>query len=79
MASLSKTLAATPPMGWNSWNMFGNAIHEASIRETADALVSLGLKDCGSNMSSSTTVGRRRTGATAMTTSYLIRISFPTA
>src|SRR5436853_2063332 len=47
MASLSKTLAATPPMGWNSWNMFGNAIHEASIRETADALVSLGLKDCG--------------------------------
>jgi alpha-galactosidase len=34
-------------MGWNSWNMFGHNINEASIRETADALVSSGLKDCG--------------------------------
>ena len=34
-------------MGWNSWNMFGHNISEASIRETADALVSSGLKDCG--------------------------------
>jgi alpha-galactosidase len=34
-------------MGWNSWNMFGANIHETSIRETADALVTAGLKDCG--------------------------------
>ncbi len=34
-------------MGWNSWNMFGSTISETSIRETADALVSSGLKDCG--------------------------------
>lgn len=34
-------------MGWNSWNMFGSSIHESSIRETADALISSGLKDCG--------------------------------
>jgi alpha-galactosidase len=34
-------------MGWNSWNMFGHDISEASIRETADALISSGLKDCG--------------------------------
>lgn len=34
-------------MGWNSWNMFGHNIHEDAIRETADALLSLGLKDCG--------------------------------
>jgi alpha-galactosidase len=27
--------------------MFGSAIHETAIRETADALVALGLKDCG--------------------------------
>ena len=47
MTSLSKPLAATPPMGWNSWNMFGSRIHETSIRETADAIVSLGLKDYG--------------------------------
>jgi alpha-galactosidase len=34
-------------MGWNSWNMFGLNIDESSIRETADALVSSGLRDCG--------------------------------
>ena len=43
----SKPLAATPPMGWNSWNMFGWNIHENSIRETAQAIVAAGLKDCG--------------------------------
>ncbi len=47
MASLSKYLAATPPMGWNSWSMFGPKLHEDIIRETADALVSSQLKDCG--------------------------------
>ncbi|HEX8235873.1 MAG TPA: glycoside hydrolase family 27 protein [Abditibacteriaceae bacterium] len=49
MQSQSVALAATPPMGWNSWNMFGSNIHEDSIRETADALVASGLKDCGYN------------------------------
>ncbi len=43
----SKPLAATPPMGWNSWNMFGHKVNEAVIRETADAIVSSGLSDCG--------------------------------
>ena len=43
----SKKLAATPPMGWNSWNMFGHTVHEAVIRETAEAIVASGLKDCG--------------------------------
>jgi alpha-galactosidase len=42
-----KALASTPPMGWNSWNTFGHNINEAVVRETADALVSSGLKDCG--------------------------------
>jgi alpha-galactosidase len=46
-STIKKPLASTPPMGWNSWNMFGHNISEASIRETADALVSSGLKDCG--------------------------------
>ncbi|MFZ0547131.1 MAG: glycoside hydrolase family 27 protein [Candidatus Promineifilaceae bacterium] len=36
-------------MGWNSWNMFGSQITERKVRETADALVSSGLKDCGYN------------------------------
>jgi alpha-galactosidase len=49
MNSSAKFLAATPPMGWNSWNMFGWNIHETAIRETADALMSSGLKECGYN------------------------------
>jgi len=42
-----ETLSATPPMGWNSWNKFHCDINEALIRETADAMVSSGLKDAG--------------------------------
>jgi alpha-galactosidase len=41
-------LAATPPMGWNSWNKFAcDGINENVIRETADAMVSSGMKDAG--------------------------------
>ncbi|HJQ30760.1 MAG TPA: glycoside hydrolase family 27 protein [Pyrinomonadaceae bacterium] len=40
-------LAKTPPMGWNSWNKFGCNVSEALIRETADAMVSSGMKDAG--------------------------------
>jgi alpha-galactosidase len=37
----------TPPMGWNSWNKFACDVSEKLIRETADALVSSGMKDAG--------------------------------
>lgn len=47
MTLSSRVLAATPPMGWNSWNAFGQRVSESVIRETADALVSSGLKDHG--------------------------------
>ncbi|MBE6714328.1 MAG: glycoside hydrolase family 27 protein [Ruminococcaceae bacterium] len=40
-------LAQRPPMGWNSWNTFGENISEALIMETADAMVERGLKDAG--------------------------------
>jgi len=40
-------LATTPPMGWNSWNKFGCNVDEKLIRETADAMVSSGMKDAG--------------------------------
>ena len=40
-------LAQTPPMGWNSWNTFGENISEALIMETADAIVDRGFKDAG--------------------------------
>jgi alpha-galactosidase len=47
MATSAQSLASTPPMGWNSWNTFGHSINESVVRETADALVSTGLKDHG--------------------------------
>ena len=40
-------LAKTPPMGWNSWNTFGENINEALIKETADAMVATGMLDAG--------------------------------
>jgi alpha-galactosidase len=40
-------LARTPPMGWNSWNRFAEAIDDKTVRQIADALVSTGLRDAG--------------------------------
>jgi alpha-galactosidase len=40
-------LARTPPMGWNSWNKFQTDISESKIKETADAMVSSGMRDAG--------------------------------
>jgi len=40
-------LAATPPMGWNSWNRFACTVDEKLIRETADAMVASGMRDAG--------------------------------
>jgi alpha-galactosidase len=40
-------LAKTPPMGWNSWNKFACNVSESLIKESADALVSTGMKDAG--------------------------------
>lgn len=44
---LANGLAATPPMGWNSWNHFSCYIDEKIIRQTADALISTGLAKLG--------------------------------
>ena len=46
-ASPDANLALTPPMGWNSWNHFGCNVSEQLIRDTADALVSSGMRDAG--------------------------------
>jgi alpha-galactosidase len=40
-------LADHPPMGWNSWNKFGCHIDEQLIEQTADAMVSSGMKAAG--------------------------------
>lgn len=42
-------LSKTPPMGFNTWNTFGEDIDEQTIRETADAMVAKGLADAGYN------------------------------
>jgi len=43
----SNGLALTPPMGWNSWNHFGNRVDDAIVRAAADALVNSGLAKLG--------------------------------
>lgn len=40
-------IGKTPALGWNSWNTFTWDIHEALIKETADALVEQGYKNAG--------------------------------
>ena len=47
MAQSYNNLALTPPMGWNSWNVFHENINEKQIQQIADAMVSSGLKDAG--------------------------------
>jgi len=41
------SIAATPPMGWNSWNHFADKIDDATVRAQADAMVSSGMRDAG--------------------------------
>jgi alpha-galactosidase len=43
----AQQIAATPPMGWNSWNHFESKVDDKTVREIADAMVSSGLKDAG--------------------------------
>ncbi|HTJ30080.1 MAG TPA: glycoside hydrolase family 27 protein [Acidobacteriaceae bacterium] len=43
----SNGLAKTPPMGWNSWNLFAGKVDDAIIRTMADAMVSSGMRDAG--------------------------------
>jgi alpha-galactosidase len=46
--ALDNGVAATPPMGWNSWNKFAcDGINEKVVRASADAIASNGMKDAG--------------------------------
>ena len=40
-------LAATPPMGWNSWNHFHGNVTDADVRRAADAIAKSGMRDAG--------------------------------
>ena len=42
-----EVLAATPPMGWNSWNVYGTDIDETKLLRIADAIVESGMRDVG--------------------------------
>jgi alpha-galactosidase len=46
-AEPAEMLAATPPMGWSTWNHYAHAINDKLIREQADAMVASGMKDAG--------------------------------
>ena len=46
-AASAQQVAATPPMGWNSWNHFAEKVNDAVVRAAADALVSSGMRDAG--------------------------------
>lgn len=46
-AQKSADLAPTPPMGWNSWNVFQTRIDEPLLKSMVDAYISSGMKDAG--------------------------------
>ena len=47
LAEKFEGLALTPPMGWNTWNTFAENCNETLVKQTADALVSSGMRDAG--------------------------------
>jgi len=46
-SDVSKGLALTPPMGWNTWNKFACNVSDELVRGMADAMVKSGMKDAG--------------------------------
>ena len=40
-------LAATPPMGWNSWNWFAGKVTQDDVKQAADLIISTGMRDAG--------------------------------
>jgi alpha-galactosidase len=44
---VAEGLAPTPPMGWNSWNRFACDLDADLIAQTAEAMVSSGMRDAG--------------------------------
>ena len=62
-------LASRPPLGWNSWNTFGEKISDALIREMADYMADKGWKDagypCGTGMRTACLCRIRKSSPTA--------------
>jgi alpha-galactosidase len=47
LVSGSHQLAQTPPMGWNSWNVWGTSVTAAKVKAAADSFESSHLADFG--------------------------------
>jgi alpha-galactosidase len=44
---VGETIALTPPMGWNSWNIYGNKVTQAVVSANAKSMASSGLINHG--------------------------------
>lgn len=44
---IGSTIALTPPMGWSSWNCWGNTVSQDKVLSSAKAMVAKGLVDYG--------------------------------
>ena len=47
MIKIGNTIALTPPLGWNSWNVWGLSVDDAKVRNAADMIKKSGLADYG--------------------------------
>lgn len=62
----SRALALTPPMGWNSWNVWAGRVDAGKVRDAADQLLSAGLAAHGFqyvNLDDTWEAGRDASGA----------------
>ncbi len=44
---IGDTIALTPPMGWNSWNVWGTSVNDEKVRNAMSSMISSGLGDHG--------------------------------
>lgn len=44
---IGEEICLTPPLGWNSWNVWGNSVTQEQVLASARAMVESGLADCG--------------------------------
>ena len=44
---IGNEICLTPPLGWNSWNVWGNSVSQEKVISSARAMVERGLADCG--------------------------------
>ena len=61
-------LALTPPMGWNSWNCWADAVSHDKVRAAADAMVRSGLAAHGFQYVNIDDAGRATATPTAKST-----------